>query len=113
MLSKDESSLKAQDLKVWPMVMSLGYNPFYKNEKMTAVLQISIHFYRSQYSSAVLQEVHIMHEFESDFYHHQAKVVVLGYIRPELDYTSRGSLSYAVDLTYGHISDIHLPRGLN
>lgn len=25
------------DLKVWPMVMSLGWNPFYKNEKLTAV----------------------------------------------------------------------------
>lgn len=25
------------DTKVWPMVMSLGWNPFYKNEKLTAV----------------------------------------------------------------------------
>lgn len=40
-----------------------------------------------------LQEVHIMHEFRSDFYGHPMKVVILGYIRPELDYTSRGSLS--------------------
>lgn len=31
-----------------------------------------------------------MHDFQQDFYQHQAKVVVLGYIRPELDYTSRG-----------------------
>lgn len=33
----DGSQLNSDDLKVWPMVMSLGWNPFYKNEKMTAV----------------------------------------------------------------------------
>jgi riboflavin kinase len=31
-----------------------------------------------------------MHEFKSDFYGHELKAIVLGYIRPELDYTSRG-----------------------
>lgn len=34
-----------------------------------------------------------MHEFKSDFYGHELKALVLGYIRPELDYTSRGALS--------------------
>lgn len=29
--------LPEDDLKVWPMVMSLGWNPFYKNKKLTAV----------------------------------------------------------------------------
>ena len=32
-----------------------------------------------------------MHDFESDFYGHDMQAVVLGYIRPELDYTSKGS----------------------
>ena len=36
------------------------------------------------------QEIHIMHDFKSDFYGHEMKVIVLGYIRPELDYISRG-----------------------
>lgn len=36
------------------------------------------------------QEVHIMHKYEEDFYGVEISVVVLGYIRPELDYTSRG-----------------------
>jgi len=36
------------------------------------------------------QEVHILHVYEHDFYGHEMTVVVLGYIRPELDYTSRG-----------------------
>jgi riboflavin kinase len=28
---------KPEDVEVLPMVMSLGWNPFYKNEKLTAV----------------------------------------------------------------------------
>lgn len=31
-----------------------------------------------------------MHDFKADFYDHHMKVVVLGYIRPELDYTTKG-----------------------
>jgi riboflavin kinase len=38
----------------------------------------------------IFQEIHVMHTFESDFYGQEMKVVVLGYIRPELDYVSRG-----------------------
>jgi hypothetical protein len=38
-----------------------------------------------------MQEIHIMHPFNADFYGHEMKAIVLGYIRPELDYTSRGS----------------------
>jgi riboflavin kinase len=33
-----------------------------------------------------------MHEFASDFYGQELKAVVLGRIRPELDYTSRGDV---------------------
>ncbi|KAJ7507519.1 hypothetical protein B0H11DRAFT_2153194 [Mycena galericulata] len=62
-----------EDVRVLPMVMSLGWNPFYKNEILTA-------------------EIHIMHEFRSDFYGYEMKALVLGYIRPELDYTSREAL---------------------
>jgi riboflavin kinase len=31
-----------------------------------------------------------MHEFQSDFYGYEMKAIILGYIRPELDYVSRG-----------------------
>ncbi|KAF9222034.1 riboflavin kinase [Gyrodon lividus] len=65
--------LRLEDLVVLPMVMSLGWNPFYKNERMTA-------------------EIHIMHEFNSDFYGCDMKALVLGYIRPELNYISREAL---------------------
>ncbi|TFK27053.1 riboflavin kinase [Coprinopsis marcescibilis] len=67
------SGLRRADIKVLPMVMSMGWNPFYKNERLTA-------------------EIHIMHEFQSDFYGYEMKAIVLGYIRPELDYTSREAL---------------------
>ncbi|KAF8897315.1 riboflavin kinase [Infundibulicybe gibba] len=71
---KDKKTLLSQDdVQVLPMVMSLGWNPFYKNERLTA-------------------EIHIMHEFRSDFYGLEMRAVVLGYIRPELDYTSREAL---------------------
>ncbi|RKO87822.1 hypothetical protein BDK51DRAFT_17188 [Blyttiomyces helicus] len=56
---------------VYPMVMSFGWNPYYKNEKRSA-------------------EVHIMHPFDNDFYGEELRVIVVGYIRPEADYTSLG-----------------------
>ncbi|KIY65445.1 riboflavin kinase [Cylindrobasidium torrendii FP15055 ss-10] len=67
-----------QDGKVYPMAMSLGWNPFYKNERLTA-------------------EIHIMHKYENDFYGKELKAIVLGYIRPELDYTSREALIADID----------------
>lgn len=67
------------DTKVLPMAMSLGWNPFYKNERLTA-------------------EIHIIHEFQSDFYGYEMRALVLGYIRPELDYTSREGLIEDIEM---------------
>lgn len=53
--------------------MSIGWNPFYKN-KVRSV------------------EVHIMHEFSHDFYGSHMNLVILAYIRPEYDYTTKESL---------------------
>jgi len=55
------------------VVMSIGWNPFYKN----AVRSV---------------EVHIIREFEEDFYGVEMRIVVLGWIRPELDYVSKEAL---------------------
>jgi riboflavin kinase len=38
-----------------------------------------------------------MHGYASDFYDYEMRAVVLGYIRPELDYTSRGSVVPFID----------------
>ncbi|KAI9666083.1 MAG: riboflavin kinase [Bathelium mastoideum] len=60
--------------RVHPMVMSIGWNPFYKNTVRSV-------------------EVHIMHEFHGrDFYGAHMNLLVLGFIRPELDYVSKEKL---------------------
>ncbi|ORX51354.1 riboflavin kinase [Piromyces finnis] len=58
---------------VYPMVMSYGWNPYYKNEKRSA-------------------EVHLINKFPEDFYGEELRVIVLGYIRPELNYSSLDAL---------------------
>lgn len=55
------------------MVMSIGWNPFYKNTVRSV-------------------EVHIMHKFDQDFYGSHMNLVILGFIRPEYDYVSLESL---------------------
>lgn len=67
--------LSDQEKEVFPMVMSIGWNPFYNNETKAA-------------------EVHIMHKFKENFYGASLKFVVLGYVRPELNYTTKGMLRY-------------------
>lgn len=58
---------------VFPMVMSIGWNPFYKNTVRSV-------------------EVHIMHSFPEDFYGVRMNIVILGFIRPEYDYVSKEAL---------------------
>lgn len=60
-------------VRIFPMVMSIGYNPFYKNTVRSA-------------------EVHILHGFGADFYGAPLRLEILGYVRPELDYVDRESL---------------------
>ncbi|KAF5393801.1 hypothetical protein D9757_000248 [Collybiopsis confluens] len=73
-----QNRLSEFDTRVHPMVMSLGWNPFYKNEKLTA-------------------EIHVMHEFGGDFYEYELRAMVLGYIRPELDYINQEALIEDID----------------
>ncbi|KAJ2850248.1 riboflavin kinase [Coemansia brasiliensis] len=61
------------DDTVRPMVMSLGWNPYFKNEKKSA-------------------EVHIIHDYPCDFYGKLLKVAILSYVRPERDYQSLDDL---------------------
>lgn len=53
-------------------VMSIGWNPFYKNKTRSA-------------------EVHVMHEYEEDFYGKEMRVLVLGRLRGEKDFDSLGN----------------------
>lgn len=65
------NALTEEELVVLPMVMSIGWNPFYDNKEKAA-------------------EVHIMHKFKNTFYGAKISFNVLGYIRPELNYTTKG-----------------------
>lgn len=67
------------DLSILPVVLSVGKNPFYGNDFKTV-------------------ELHIIHNFKDDFYGAKVKFNILGYIRPELDYTTKEAL----------IEDIHI-----
>ncbi|CAK7201109.1 riboflavin kinase [Sporothrix eucalyptigena] len=58
---------------LYPMVMSIGYNPFYHNTTRTA-------------------EVHILYPFAHDFYGAHLRLAILGYIRPEQNYDSLDAL---------------------
>ena len=69
----DLSAIPADKGAVFPMVMSIGWNPFYKNTVRSV-------------------EVHIMRDFETDFYESHMNLLILGFIRPELDYVSKESL---------------------
>lgn len=55
------------------MVMSIGWNPFYKNTVRSV-------------------EIHIIHKFAEDFYNASMNVSILGFIRPEKDYDNLDSL---------------------
>lgn len=61
------------DKKAFPMVMSLGWNPYFKNKQKAC-------------------ELHIIHNFAMSFYGASVNFNVLGYIRPELDYTTLEAL---------------------
>lgn len=52
---------------VYPVVLSIGYNPFYKNHTRSI-------------------EVHVLHKFTEDFYDSHMRVLVAGWIREEKDY---------------------------
>ncbi|KAI9500862.1 hypothetical protein BX070DRAFT_228982 [Coemansia spiralis] len=61
----------------------LGWNPFFKNEKLSA-------------------EVHIIHRFASDFYGRKMRVAILAFIRNEKDYASLDALIQDIQI------DIHV-----
>ncbi|KAE9968241.1 hypothetical protein BLS_005957 [Venturia inaequalis] len=73
--SESEGDTESEGLRgtVYPMVMSVGWNPFYKNTVRSV-------------------EVHILHLFPTDFYNLHLNLIITGFIRPEYDYVSKESL---------------------
>ncbi|XP_027023272.1 riboflavin kinase [Tachysurus fulvidraco] len=62
---------------VHKMVMSIGWNPYYKNIKKS-------------------METHLIHKFKDDFYGQMLSVVMVGYIRPEKGFSSIEELITAI-----------------
>ena len=84
---------------VWPMVMSIGWNPFYKNTVRSVVSFVMAVVFRNVVSSLWNhraknpdQEVHILHSFPHTFYGAHMNLLILGFIRSEYDYVSKESL---------------------
>ncbi len=71
---------------VYKTATSIGWNPFYKNTTKTLVF--------GGLSSKLFQEVHIIQKFHEDFYGKELKTVLLGYIRPESNFSSLGIIEY-------------------
>ncbi|XP_014396715.1 PREDICTED: riboflavin kinase [Myotis brandtii] len=63
--------------EVHKMVVSIGWNPYYKNTKKS-------------------METHIMHTFKEDFYGEILNVAIAGYLRPEKNFDSLESLISAI-----------------
>ncbi|XP_014474602.1 PREDICTED: riboflavin kinase [Dinoponera quadriceps] len=55
--------------QIYKMVASIGWNPYYKNEKKSL-------------------EVHLLHKSQGDLYGEELKMIIVGYIRPEKDFSS-------------------------
>jgi riboflavin kinase len=69
----NDGSRDRNGFTVLPMVMSIGYNPFYKNTVRSA-------------------EVHVLHRFAADFYGVDMRLLILGFIRDEKDYAGLDAL---------------------
>lgn len=64
--------------KVFKTVVSIGWNPYFKNKTKTI-------------------EPYVMHKFQHDFYDYYIRVVLCGYLRPELDFTTMENLISAIN----------------
>ena len=64
---------------VYKTVLSIGWNPFYNNTKKTI-------------------EPYLIHKFHEDFYGQELRLVIVGYLRPEKNYTSLDALINAIKL---------------
>ncbi|XP_030625320.1 riboflavin kinase [Chanos chanos] len=63
--------------EVHKMVMSIGWNPYYKNTKKS-------------------METHVIHKFKEDFYGEILSVIMVGYVRPERGFDSLDALITAI-----------------
>ncbi|KAL4896267.1 putative riboflavin kinase [Aspergillus ambiguus] len=90
-LNPAQSEVPSTSAQVLPAVLSIGYNPFYKNT--TRSIEIHVMPPLSAPSpTATGQPGQVTFHKLPDFYGTSLKLLILGYIRPEFDYVSAEAL---------------------
>ena len=99
---------------VYKMVMSIGWNPYFNNTKKTIVsalfalnhwwqpVQVLYLFFNFYLLYLILQEPWLLHEFSEDFYGEELRLVIVGYIRPEVSYSFIIQFAYVWSCVPGH-----------
>lgn len=83
------------DGEVHKMVMSIGWNPFFKNKKKS-------------------MEVHVIHSFNDDFYGSILKIIMLGYVRPMKSFESLDELITAIKTDIATAEEkLNLPENMD
>jgi riboflavin kinase / FMN hydrolase len=89
---------------VYKAVSSIGWNPYFDNKQKTVVCELgpawSLALSVRCLTWGAMQEPHLIHEFDDDFYGEPLTVLVLGYIRPERNFPSLGQWSLAHGCSY-------------
>ena len=82
--SIEDESLGVPSRTIHKAILSIGWNPFYKNEKRTV-------------------EAYLCHDFGRDFYGAEMRLLVCACIRPQADFSSMDELIKAIqdDVDYG------------
>ena len=83
--SVDDETLPPEAQRVHKAVLSIGWNPFYKNKKRTV-------------------EAYLCHDFgERDFYGQPMRLLICAFLRPQADFDSMESLIDAItaDIDFG------------
>ncbi|KAI1916184.1 riboflavin kinase [Ophidiomyces ophidiicola] len=102
----EPSNTSDKETRIFPCVLSIGYNPFYKNTEIHILPHLSLESApsvsplasdstdstsNSNNNEIVDKPRHHFHHFP-DFYGTPLNLLILGYIRPEYDYVSLEAL---------------------
>jgi len=87
-LTQENGAEKSTSATILPAVLSIGYNPFYKN----TVRSVEIHIMPPLSQPSPTAVAQPKFNRLPDFYGTQLNLLILGYIRPEYDYVSLEAL---------------------
>lgn len=97
-----------KDPTVYKVAASVGWNPHFNDVKKKTMVRKRKNWICESFLSLTdfvfcFQEVHIIHNFEKDFYGEELRVAILGYIRAESAFSSLGQcFSFAFLRSFSH-----------